>query len=124
MIEMICLVFGVLTICLVIVKEFNAKSRLWLGIALGLTPIALLEIVLHGYQYFNIRDCLNSACASAGLPPGCEIAEFGCTEWSGLATFLFWAAGFAAVVLYAIGVILIVVISSRRRARTMNPESG
>ncbi len=60
MIEIICIVFGVLAICLVIVKEFYARSRLWLGIALGLVPVALMEIVLHGYQYYDIRDCLNT----------------------------------------------------------------
>jgi hypothetical protein len=40
--------------------------------------------------------------------------EFGCTEWSGLGYFMFWAAGAAALVLYAIGATVLTVLEARR----------
>ena len=90
------------------------RSRTALGLALGLVPIAVMEAIFHLSLGASIRRCLERACLSAGLAPGCAIAEFGCTEWSGLSTFLFWAAGLAALVLYAIGATVLAVAEARR----------
>lgn len=44
----------------------------------------------------------------AGQPPDCQIAEFGCTEWSGLSRFIYFAVGIVDLVVYMIwGVILL-----------------
>jgi hypothetical protein len=90
------------------------RSRTALGLALGLVPIALMEAIFHLSLGASIRRCLESACLSAGLAPGCGIPEFGCTEWSGLSYFLFWAAGGAALMLYAIGATVLAVAEARR----------
>jgi hypothetical protein len=42
------------------------------------------------------------------------LIEFGCTEWSGLGYFMFWAAGVAALVLYAIGATVLTALEARR----------
>ena len=101
-------------VCLLIAGTLIRRSKTVLGLALGLLPIGVMEAVYHLSLQASIRGCLESACLSAGLPAGCEIAEFGCTERSGLSVFLFWAAGAAALALYAIGAIVLVVVEGRR----------
>ena len=101
-------------VCLLIAGNLIRRSKTALGLALGLLPIGVMEAISHLSLQASIRNCLERACLSAGLPAGCEIAEFGCTEWSGLSVFLFWAAGAAALVLYAIGAIVLVVVEGRR----------
>ena len=97
-------------VCLLIAGNLIRRSKTALGLALGLLPIGVMEAISHLSLQASIRSCLERACLSAGLPAGCEIAEFGCTEWSGLSVFLFWAA----LVLYAIGAIVLVVVEGRR----------
>jgi len=101
-------------VCLLIAGSLIRRSKTALGLALGLLPISVMEAIYHLSLQASIRGCLERACLSAGLPAGCEIAEFGCTEWSGLSVFLFWAAGAAALALYAIGAIVLVVVEGRR----------
>jgi hypothetical protein len=109
---------GVLAVSLVIAGALIATRKTWLGVFLGLVPIALMEIGFWLAMDASIKRCIDRACASAGLPPGCEIAQFGCTEWSGLSYFLFIVAGIADAFLYLAGVIAIAIIYSRRRATT------
>ena len=90
------------------------RSRTVLGLALGILPIAVMEAIFHLTLQSSIHACLERACLSAGLAPGCVIAEFGCTEWSGLSYFMFWAAGAAALVLFAIGATVLIVLEARR----------
>jgi len=101
-------------VSLVIAGSLIRRSKTALGLALGLLPIGVMEAISHLSLRASTRNCLERACLSAGLPAGCEIAEFGCTEWSGLSVFLFWVAGAAALVLYAIGAIILVVVEGRR----------
>ena len=101
-------------VCLLIARTLIRRSKTTLGLALGLLPIGVMEAIYHLSLQASIRGCLKRACLSAGLPAGCTIAEFGCTEWSGLSVFLFWAAGAAALVLYAVGAIILVVAEGRR----------
>jgi hypothetical protein len=105
---------AVLGLSLAIAYILMNRSRPWLGIALGLLPIVLFEAILHWQLDASIRACIDHACASAGLEPGCTLAEFGCTEWSGLSRFIFWVAGMADAVLYFVGVMVIAVAQSRR----------
>jgi hypothetical protein len=85
------------------------RKKTVLGLVLGLVPIAFMEGIFHGALQFRIHRCLQEACLSKGLPADCGLTEFGCTEWSGLAIFMFWAAGFVALVLYAIGAAILTV---------------
>jgi hypothetical protein len=97
---------------------------------LGLLPIGAMEAAFHLSLQASIRDCLERACLSAGLPAGCDRIEFGCTEWSGLSQFLFWAAGLGALVVYALGFAILAVRESRRPtgenpwARPESPQDG
>ncbi len=84
------------------------------GLALGLVPIVVMEAAFHGTLWLRVHRCLEDACLAKGLPSVCGLTEFGCTEWSGAAAFMFWAAGFAALVLYAIGA---AVLAARARRR-------
>lgn len=101
-------------VSLLIARGLIRRSRTVLGLALGILPIAMMEAISQLSLRSNIHACLERACLSAGLAPGCVIAEFGCTEWSGLAYFMFWAAGVAALVLYAIGATVLIVLEARR----------
>jgi hypothetical protein len=89
------------------------------GVIWGLVPIAMMEAIFQGTLQLRIHRCLESACLSKGLPADCGLTEFGCTEWSGLAVFMFWAAGLAALVLYGIGAAILAA-----RARRRPPTSG
>jgi hypothetical protein len=53
---------------------------------------------------------MEEACASSGLPAGCERTEFGCTERPSLGSALINIAGILTHVLYIIGVIVIAVV--------------
>ena len=114
MISIILYTLLAVLVSLVIARSLMRRSKTALGLALGLVPIAVMEAIDHPSLQASIRRCLDSACLSAGLPAGCEIAEFGCTEWSGLGFFMFCAAGVAALVLYVIGVSILAVVEARR----------
>jgi hypothetical protein len=94
------------------------RRKTGLGLLLGLAPIALMEALLHGSLQIQIHRCLEEACLVRGLPANCDYMEFGCTEWGGLATFMYWAAGLAALVVYAIGAVILTVAAGRRLSET------
>jgi len=105
-------------ISLPIAWVFIRRKKTALGLVLGLLPIAIMEVILHGSLQFRIHRCLEGACLSRGLPADCGLTEFGCTEWSGLAVFMFWAAGLLALVLYAIGA---AILAARARRSASGP---
>ncbi len=115
---------GVLVVSIVIAAALASRNRGGLGAVLGLVPLALMEAAFHGSLYLSIHRCLASACASAGLPPGCTIAEFGCTEWSGLSAFIFWAAGAAALAIYLVALLVIAVLRKGRAPYGGPEEDG
>jgi hypothetical protein len=78
----------VTALALAIISHFAKRNRTILGVILAFGIIALVELILQWTVSASIQDCLRRACASAGQPPDCQIAEFGCTEWSGLARFI------------------------------------
>jgi hypothetical protein len=94
------------------------RRKTALGLLLGLVPIALMETLLHGSLQLQIHRCLEEACLVRGMPANCDLIEFGCTEWGGLATFMYWVAGLAAFILYAIGAVILMVAARRRRPET------
>ena len=106
-------------VSLLIVWSLIRRRRRTLGLILGLLPIAIMEAIFHGTLQFRIHRCIESACVSKGLPADCGLTEFGCTEWSGLAVFMFWAAGLVALVLYAIGAAILAA-----RVRSQSPLRG
>jgi hypothetical protein len=95
------------------------RKKIVPGVILGLVPIAIMEAIFHGTLQFRIHRCLESACRLKGLPADCGLTEFGCTEWSGIAVFMFWAAGLVALVLYGIGSAILAA-----RARRESPARG
>lgn len=93
----------VLTISLVIAGSLMARSKALLGIILGVIPIPLMVFLTRWSILRSIERCIEEACASAGLPAGCEMAQFGCTEWPGLGLALINFASIVLLVLYIIG---------------------
>jgi hypothetical protein len=102
-------------ISLLVARIMIRRKKTVLGLVLGLVPIAVMEAIFHGTLQIRIHRCLESACLSKGLAADCGLTEFGCTEWSGLAVFMFWAAGLVALLLYAIGAAVLAVAEARRR---------
>lgn len=114
MISTILYTLGCAAVSLLIAWSLIRRKKAVLGLVLGLVPIAVMEAVFHGTLQIRIHRCLESACLSKGLPADCGLTEFGCTEWSGIAVFMFWAAGLAALVLYVIGALVLVAAEARR----------
>ncbi|HMK07740.1 MAG TPA: hypothetical protein VK449_01795 [Anaerolineales bacterium] len=107
MIEFVAVVLGVLAASVGLAAIFIRRSRAALGILVGLLPLAALQLISRWSISASVAACVNRACASAGLPPGCNMAAFGCTEWSGLSLALFSIAGIAQLVLYAVCVVIL-----------------
>jgi hypothetical protein len=106
-------------VSLLIAWVLIGRKKTMLGVILGLVPIAIMEVIFHGTLHIRIQRCLESACLSKGLPANCGLTEFGCTEWSGTAVFMFWAAGLVALVLYAMGATILAA-----KARRKSPVRG
>jgi hypothetical protein len=102
-------------VSLLIAWSLIRRRKTVLGLVLGLLPVAVMEAIFHGTLQFRIHRCLESVCLSKGLAADCGLTEFGCTEWSGLAVFMFWTAGLVALALYAIGA-AILAAKARRKA--------
>jgi len=89
------------------------------GLILGLAPIAIMEAIVQGALQFRIQRCLEEACLAKGLPADCGVIDFGCTEWSIPSALMLWGVGLAALVLYAIGAVILTL-----RARGRPPAAG
>jgi hypothetical protein len=111
----------VTAVTLVITSQLAKRNQAILGVVLALCLIALVELILQWTVSAGIQDCLQRACASAGQPPDCHIAEFGCTEWSGLSRFIYMAVGVVDLAAYLIGGV-IVLLAVRRRRNNPPPE--
>jgi hypothetical protein len=106
-------------LAILIAYLFIRRSRVFLGLLLGILPIGLMEVLYHWRLEISLRKCIDSACAAAGLPPGCEMAAFGCTEWSGLTVFVFYLAGLLSLAIYIIGAGAMAILhsASKRKAQ-------
>ena len=93
----------VTTLTLALTSQFAKRNKTILGVILALGIIALVELILQWTVSASIQDCLRRACASAGQPPECQIAEFGCTEWSGLSRLIYYVVGMVDLMLYIMG---------------------
>ena len=91
-----------------------SRGRIWQGFALGLLPIAAMELLLWMSLRPKVSSCINSACAAAGLGPGCEIDTFACTEWTGIAALLFIVIGLVDTVVFLGTAALMALAFSRR----------
>ena len=107
-------VLAVLAVSIAIAYVFIKRGKALLGVALGILPLAIMELAFNWQLNTRIQNCLESACVSSGLPLGCTVGDFGCNEWSGLAQFMFLAAGIISLVLYAIGVMILAFFHSRK----------
>ncbi len=117
MIPTTLITLAVLALSLVIAGFFIHKAKGGQGVVLGLLPIVVMEAVMQWSMDASIAACIDRACIAAGAEPGCAIAEFGCTEWSGVGRIIFWVAGFAAALLFAVGVVVMGLVRSRRRSK-------
>ena len=97
----------VTTLTLALTSQFAKRNKTILGVILALGIIALVELILQWTVSASIQDCLRRACASAGQPPECQIAEFGCTEWSGLSRFIYFVVGIVDLMVYIIGGVIL-----------------
>jgi hypothetical protein len=93
------------------------RGRNLIGLILGLGVIAALEVYMNWDLQRGIAECIESACESAGLAAPCEIAEFGCTEWKGMALFFFFVIGIVDTVVFLIGATVMIVLKRRGQAR-------
>ena len=90
-------------VTLALTARLARRNRLLLGVILSFSIIVLLELFLQWTVTAGIRYCMREACASAGQPADCVIAQFGCSEWSGLSRFVYLAAGVVDLAVYLIG---------------------
>src|SRR5512135_3114244 len=122
-ITFLCLLFLQMAIvtagALVITRQLANKGKAILGVILALGLIAVVELVLQWTVSAGIQDCLRQACLSAGLPPDCQISQFGCTEWSGMSRFVYMAVGVVDLLAYLIGV-FIVWLLARKKIRALS----
>ena len=100
------------------------RQKTFLALLAGLVIIAAFQVYLHLSLEFSIQDCLDRVCTSAGLSPGCRIGEFGCTEWSGLSVFLFYAAGIAQAIVLAVGSGIMIFLASRKKRCVPRPSEA
>ncbi len=108
-------------VCLILAYLLIKRRMAIIAILLGL-------LALGGYQFYlqrsldsSIQACIERACQSAGLPPDCPEAQFGCTEWSGLSAFVFYITGFAQVIIFTVGAGIMAFLASRQRRDRSSP---
>ena len=105
---------GTLVASLLLAGLLFSRGRIWQGLSLGLLPIAAMELLLWMSLRPKVSSCINSACAAAGLGPGCEIDTFACTEWTGIAALLFIVIGLVDTVVFLGTAALMALAFSRR----------
>jgi len=122
MLEFTLVVVLVLVLSLVIAGLVIRKSDSVTAALLGLLPILIMQIGFNVSENASVQRCLESACASAGLPPDCNVGEFGCNEWSGLSRAMVMIAGIAQSIFFFIGYFIILAVRSRRNAAANTPH--
>jgi hypothetical protein len=113
----------VTAVTLALTSQLARRNHLILGVVLALAVIFLVELLLQWTVTAGVQDCLRRACLSAGQPPNCQIAEFGCSEWSGVSRLIYWAAGALDLVAYLIGGIVLVIRAYRKKSRPSENSS-
>ena len=126
MFEYTFIVVLVLALSLAVAGVAIRRAHPLLAAPLGLLPILSMLIALYWFNSARYQACLESQCASEGLPADCGVGQFGCGEGSGLFMALLIMTGIAQLTLYFIGFITIWVIHSRRiaAARTARHPAG
>ena len=124
MIQIPLVSFAVLIISLAISWALIHRKRPWIGLLLGILPMVLMEWWMQWSLIESIKGCIARSCGELELPPDCAMAEFGCSEWSGLSAFIFWVAGFMDLALYIVGTGLVAWLYARRRRKTIEPTAG
>jgi hypothetical protein len=106
---------GVLSLSLIISGLLIARSKVKLGIILGLVPITIMELWSQFAHFTYSQQCINASCALQNLPPGCTYGRDSCSEEVGLGTFILLAFGIIDLILFVTGVIIQYVILSHRK---------
>jgi hypothetical protein len=122
MVEFGLIVLLVLALSLLIAGLALRKTDVLLALVLGLLPLLIMQVAFRWSTNAGIQTCMQSACASAGLPADCNVAEFGCSEWSGLNLAMYTIAGVAQLILFSIGFGVMLIIHARRRSSAAAPH--
>ena len=118
MLEYTLIVVLVLALSLAVAGVAIRRVHPLLAATLGLLPMLIMQIAFQWANSASFQACLESACASSGLPANCGVGEFGCGEGYGLSMAALIMVGIAQLIIYSIGFIPIWVIHSRRIAAT------
>lgn len=92
----------ILALALALAHFLFRRGKALPGFLAGIAVLGLYQLYLHVRLQLSVQSCLESACASSGLPAGCSIGEFGCTEWSTLAVLIFVATGIIQLILFLV----------------------
>ncbi len=114
MLQYILITVLALALSLAIAGFAFSKTRPILAAAFGLTPILIMQIAFHVYEYTSLQTCINSACESAGLPPNCWGPDFGCREGNAYGLFILTLTGVIQLTIYLLGLIPIWFVHSSK----------
>jgi hypothetical protein len=112
---MILVSLTIVIICLLVAYLLINRRMTILAVLIGLLTIGIFQIYLHRSLDSSIQACIDRACMSAGLPPDCPEAQFGCTEWSGLSVFFFYVTGMVQVIIFIVGAGIMAFLASRKK---------
>jgi hypothetical protein len=98
------------------------KNKPVVAVLVGLVLVAAVEVYLQASLQWAVHRCIERACASAGLGPSCQAAEFGCTEWSGVSAFMFLVIGLLDAVAFSVAA-AVMIVRERRRVRSAQERS-
>jgi hypothetical protein len=115
---------AVVCVCLFLAFLLIKRRKTFFAVLIGLVIIGVFQGYLHYSLDSSIQTCIDRACASAGLPPGCPEAEFGCTEWSGLSVFLFYIVGIAQAVIFIVGAGIMALLAARKAGGSSRPPDA
>jgi hypothetical protein len=121
--QFILVSLAVACISLILAYLLIRRRKTFFALLIGLVIIGAFQVYLHLSLASSIQACIDRACASAGLPPGCHQAEFGCTEWSGLSVFIYYIAGVAQVIVFAIGFGIMAFLASRKSGASLPSDA-
>ena len=99
MLEYTLIVVLVLALSLAVAGIAIRRVHPLLAATLGLLPMLIMQIALQWANSASFQACLESACASSGLPSNCGVGEFGCGEGYGLSMAALIMVGIAVAIL-------------------------
>lgn len=117
---------AIIGVCLVCAYLLIQRRQLLLAFLFGILLIGLYQVYLHQSLHASLQACIDRACRTAGLPPNCPEAQFGCTEWSGLSVFLFYVTGLIQGAIFIVGAGILAFLAARKGkavSQTVEPSA-